>query len=338
MSLYCGIDLHSTNSYVVVLDDEDRIVLDKRLPNRLEAVLGELEPLRESLGGIAIESTYNWYWLVDGLQANRFAVSLVNTSAIHQYEGLKYTDDRHDARWLAHLLRLGVLPTGYIYPPGARALRDLMRRRHYLVRQRATCLITLKCLFARNTGVNVPTNALRRMQPDDVLALVADPHLALAIQSTLRVRERLDEETDALEKTVLAAARERPELQLLRSIPGVGTRIGLAILYETGDIHRFKAVGNYASYCRCVSTDRLSNGRRKGQGNRKNGNRYLSWAFSEAAVCVARFQPAARRYLDRKAAKSHKMVAFRALAHKLSRAVYFMLRNQTPYDPKLLFG
>ena len=203
MSLYCGIDLHSTNSYIVVLDDEDRIVLDKRLPNRLEAVLGELEPLRESLTGIAIESTYNWYWLVDGLQANRFAVSLVNTSAIHQYEGLKYTDDRHDARWLAHLLRLGVLPTGYIYPPGARALRDLMRRRHYLVRQRATCLITLKCLFARNTGVDVPTNALRRMQPDDVLVRVADPHLALAIQSTLRVRERLDEETDASRRSSL---------------------------------------------------------------------------------------------------------------------------------------
>jgi transposase len=162
--------------------------------------LGELEPIRESLTGIAVESTYNWYWLVDGLQANRFAVSLVNTSAIHQYEGLKYTDDRHDARWLAHLLRLGVLPTGYIYPPEARAIRDLMRRRHYLVRQRATCLITLKCLFARNSGVNVPTNTLRRMQPDDVLAKVADPHLALAIQSTIRVRERLDEETDALEK------------------------------------------------------------------------------------------------------------------------------------------
>jgi transposase len=241
MSLYCGIDLHSTNSFVVVLDEEDRIVLEKRLPNRLEAVLGELEPIRKSLASIVVESTYNWYWLVDGLQAKGFAVSLANTAAIHQYEGLKYSDDRHDARWLAHLLRLGVLPTGYIYPPEARGLRDLMRRRHHLVRQRATCLITLKCLFARNTGVTVPTNVLRRMQPDDVLAQVADPHLALAIQSTIRVRERLDEETNALEKTVLAAARERPELQLLRSIPGVGTRIGLTILYETGDIQRFKA-------------------------------------------------------------------------------------------------
>lgn len=91
MSLYCAIDLHSTNSFVVVLDEEDRIVLEKRLPNRLEAVLGELEPIRKSLAGIAVESTYNWYWLVDGLQANRSAVSLANTAAIHQYEGLKYT-------------------------------------------------------------------------------------------------------------------------------------------------------------------------------------------------------------------------------------------------------
>jgi transposase len=145
---------------------------------------------------------------------------------------------------------------------------------------------------------------------------------------------------------LLALHLSTPSLALLLSTsrpnsvsPDVGREgIGLTILYETGDIHRFKKVGNYASYCRCVKTDRLSNGRRKGQGNRKNGNRYLSWAYSEAAVCVARFQPAARRYLDRKATKSHKMVAFRALAHKLARAVYFMLRDQTHYDPKLLFG
>jgi transposase len=118
----------------------------------------------------------------------------------------------------------------------------------------------------------------------------------------------------------------------------VGRRIGLTILYETGDIRRFKKVGNYASYCRCVSTDRRSDERSKGKGNRKNGNPYLSWAFAEAAVFVARFQPAARKYLDRKTAKTHRIVALRALAHKLSRAVYFMLRDGTFYNPQLLFG
>jgi len=116
MSLYCGIDLHSTNSFVAVADEQDQVVLAKRLPNRLEVILRELEPVREEIAGLAVESTFNWYWLVDGLMDAGFQVHLVNTFAAQQYAGLKYSDDRSDARWLAHLLRLGVLPEGYICP------------------------------------------------------------------------------------------------------------------------------------------------------------------------------------------------------------------------------
>jgi hypothetical protein len=90
-------------------------------------------------------------------------------------------------------------------------------------------------------------------------------------------------------------------------------------MYETGSIDRFPAVGNFASYCRCVRSERTSNARRKGAGNRKNGNPYLSWAFTEAAHFARRFQPQARRFYDRKLAKTHPVVALRALAHKLAR-------------------
>jgi transposase len=137
MKVYCGIDLHSNNNYLVVLDDEHQLVLSRKLPNCLEAIVDCLNPYREQLVGIAVESTFNWYWLVDGLMEQGYRVHLVNTSAVRQYEGLKYRDDRHDARWLAHLLQLGVLPCGYIYPKEERPLRDLLRRRAFLVRAQA---------------------------------------------------------------------------------------------------------------------------------------------------------------------------------------------------------
>ena len=106
MSLYCGINLHSNNCYLAVLDEQLRPVLGRRVANSLETILAALGPHQEQLAAVAVESTFNWYWLVDGLMEGGYHVELVNTSAVRQYEGLKYVDDRHDARWLARLLPL----------------------------------------------------------------------------------------------------------------------------------------------------------------------------------------------------------------------------------------
>ncbi len=133
MAHYCGIDLHSNHHVVVVIDDEDKRVYEKRLRNELDSTLEALVPFRKTLQGVAVESTFNRYWLIDGLQEAGIVVKLVNTAAVKQYDGLKYSDDRHDAFRLAHLLRLGILPTGYIYPKTQRAVRDLLRRRLFLV-------------------------------------------------------------------------------------------------------------------------------------------------------------------------------------------------------------
>ncbi|WP_034923882.1 transposase, partial [Candidatus Accumulibacter vicinus] len=113
MKLYAAIDLHSNNSVLVILDEADRMVLQRRLPNNLERICEALGPHGEEIEGIAVESTYNWYWLVDGLMEAGYRVHLVNTAAVKQYEGLKHKEDVDDARWLAHLLRLGILPVGY---------------------------------------------------------------------------------------------------------------------------------------------------------------------------------------------------------------------------------
>lgn len=337
MSLYCGIDLHSNNQVVVILDEEDRAVLERRLPNRLEVVLEQLEPYREELAGVAVESTYNWYWLVDGLMEAGHRVSLVNTSAVKQYEGLKHTDDRHDARWLAHLMRLGILPTGYIYPKKDRPVRDLLRHRIRLVEQRTANLLSVQNVLARETGQTIKGNDLKSLSGEEAWERLSGPELGLALDSRLRLIAALDEEIDRLEGAALARAKLRPEYRVVLSVKGIGKTLGLVILYETGEIGRFPAVGHYASYCRCVRAYRESNRKKKGEGNRKNGNPYLSWAFGQAAFFARRSQSRARKFYERKLAQRGPVVAHRALAHKLSRAVYFMLRDQTRYDEAMLF-
>src|SRR5664279_3298188 len=142
--LYAAIDLHSNNSVLVILDEQDRIVYEKRLPNALPFIVGALAPYRERVEAIAVESTFNWYWLVDGLMEAGYTVKLVNTNAVRVYDGLKFTDDEDDARHLAHLLRLGILPTGYIYPKELRAVRDLLRKRAQLVRCRTLQLLRME--------------------------------------------------------------------------------------------------------------------------------------------------------------------------------------------------
>jgi transposase len=247
MRLYCGVDLHSTNSYLAVLNEQLQPVLSRRVPNRLEAVLGALEPFREQVQAIAVESTFNWYWLVDGLMEAGYQVQLVNTSAVRQYEGLKYVDDRHDARWLARLLHLGILPTGHIYPKKERALRDLLRRRAFLVRQRTASMLSVKNLFSRNTGVQVPFNELKRMTAEQVVEQYPDPHLALAITSNLAVVRVINEEIARIEKAVLKEAKLRPEFKLLESIPGIGQTLALTIMYEAGSMARFADAGHFCS-------------------------------------------------------------------------------------------
>jgi transposase len=338
MRLYCGIDLHSTNSYLAVLNERLESVLDRRVPNRMEAVLGALEPFRAEVQAVAVESTFNWYWLVDGLMEEGYSVDLVNTSAVNRYEGLKYVDDRHDARWLARLLHLGILPTGHIYPKQERAVRDLLRRRAFLVRDRTAHLLSVKNLYSRNTGAQVAANELKRLTDEQVTAKFSDPHLALAITSSLAVVRGINEEIAGIEKLILKDAKLRPEFELLKSIPGIGQTLALTIMYETGSISRFADAGHFCSYCRCVPSKHLSNGKVKGKGNVRNGNAYLSWAFMEAAHFAIRFEPRAKSFYERKRAKTHAMVALRAISHKLARASFHILRDQVSFRSELAFG
>jgi len=338
MAVYCGIDLHSNNNYVAIQDESHQDIANRRLRNDLKTVLDFLEPYREELEAVAVESTYNWYWLVDGLKDAGYDVRLVNTTKASNYQSLKYTDDKHDARWIAHLLVLGILPEGYIMPPEERGLRDLLRRRAFMVQKRTSCLLALKTVVARTTGKQVPVADIQKWDPRTLDEVFEDRFVAESIATMLRVSRALTIEIKRIEKSVKEAAKLRDEFRLLQTVPGVGEILALTIMCETGDIKRFRKVGNYGSYCRCVKSERTSNKKKEGKGNRKNGNKYLSWTYSEVAFHATRKEPLAKKYLQRKRARGHSMVARRALANKMARACYFVLRDQVPFDPSRTFS
>jgi transposase len=335
---YSGIDLHSNNSVVVVSDEADRLLCSRRVPNKIEAVLRLLEPHRAELAGVVVESTYNWYWLVDGLQAAGYRVHLAHTAAIKQYEGLKHGADESDAAHLAHLLRLGILPTGYICPPRERAVRDLARKRLQLSRSRAAHILAVEGIVSRQTGGLITGEAVKRLTAEQLHAFGQDEDVTLAMATNMAVIQTLSTQIKRLELRLRVLVRPRAEFKLLTTAPGIGEILATTIMLETGTIERFAGVGHFASYARCVESKRMSNGKKKGEGNVKNGNRYLAWAFVEAAHYARRYCPEAKRFYERKKARTNAIVATKALAHKLARACYHMLKESSAFNVKRCFA
>lgn len=338
MQVYAGIDLHSTNNYTGVIDGKDRRLYGKRLPNHMATILLSLAPYRERLKGVVVESTYNWYWLVDGLQEAGYKVHLANPSAIKQYEGLKHTDDKWESFWLAHLLRLKILPEGYIYPKEDRAVRDLLRRRLLFVRHRTAHILSLQSMIHRNLGMRMSGREIKRLEEKELESLFDSYHLVVTGKSNVAAIEFLKKRIQIIEQEVKSQVKLREGFKYLRTIPGIGDILSFTIMLEVGDIRRFPKVGNYSSYCRCVKSQRYSNNKKKGEGNRKNGNKYLAWAYVEAAHFANRYCPSAQRFYQRKLAKTNGIVAIKALSNKLARASYYIMRDRVPYDARKLFG
>jgi len=337
MRAYAGIDLHSSDNYVGIIDEDDKRLFGKRLPNELDHVLTALEPFRDRLEGIVVESTYNWYWLVDGLQEHGYKIHLANPSAIKQYEGLKHTDDKWDAFWLAHMQRLGILPEGYIYPKAQRPVRDLLRRRLLFVRHRTSNILSLQSMITRNLGSKLSGNAVKKLKEADAQELFSCPHLAFMAKNHIAAIVFLDRIIKGIEKQVKSQVRLHKEFKMLLTIPGIGPILALTIMLEVGTMNRFETVGDYSSYSRCVKSERLTNGKKKGENNKKNGNKYLAWAYVEAANFASRYSVAAQRFYQRKKAQRNGIVAIKALSNKICRASYYIMRDQVPFDEGMLF-
>jgi len=338
VTVYVGVDLHSNNNYIGIVNQANEVLFKKRLANDLDTVLSVLEPFREDMAGVVVESTFNWYWFVDGLMDNGYKVHLANPAAIQQYEGLKNIDDKRSALWLANMLRLGILPTGYIYPKEERPVRDLLRKRLHLVRHRSSHILSIKNIMSRSLGMSMKSDEVKKLDEARIRTLFPAEELFLSVNASATIMHGLTREITRIEKAVLARVKLRKEFRGLLMLPGIGDILGLTVMLEAGDIRRFPEVGDYSSYCRCVRSTRTSNGKSTGIGNRKNGNKYLSWAYVEAANFAKRYYPIVNRYYQKKLSETNEAVAIKAISNKLARASYYILRDQAIYDEKKLFG
>lgn len=336
--IMAAIDLHGNNLVLALVNKDGKRLLHKKLPCQMEETNRTLEPFKERIDTVAVESTFNWYWLVDGLMDAGHRTVLANPAAITQYSGIKHTNDKDDAFWLAEMTRLGILPTGHICQRELRAVRDLLRRRLLLVQHRTSLILSLRSLHHRNTGSPLSLKSIKAMEVDDVWRLFQTPSDQLASREELRLIQELDLSIERIEKEVLATARQMPEYQRLTEIPGIGKILGMTIALEAGDMTRFPSPGDFASYCRCVPSARTSNGKKKGENNSKAGNRYLAWAWVEAANFAVRYDEQARSYYQRKKAKANNMVATKALACKLAKAAWHVMSKNVPYDAARVFG
>jgi transposase len=209
MKLYGGIDLHSNNCVVTLVDEDGHKVLNKKIDNDLSKMIALLEPYRIDLTGLVVESTYNWYWLVDDLMENGFKVHLANTAAIQQYSGIKHTDDNSDSHWLADMLRLNILPEGYIYPKEQRTARDLMRKRMQLVQQSTLNIQSIQGLYARHLNKKISATKVKQLTVEQIRIDFLAPHVALAVNTNLTVMNCLQEQINTgkgSEKRIAAGA------------------------------------------------------------------------------------------------------------------------------------
>src|SRR5512142_769119 len=335
MKLYPSFDLHSNNSFLGIKDENGKPIFKKKLPHEPDKILAALKPYKDDIVGIVVESTYNWYWLVDLLIKEGYKVHLANTSAIQKYSGLKHSYDQHDAFWLAEMLRLGFLPEGYIYPREDRPIRDLLRKRSHLVKLRTSLIVSLQNIICRNNGFRLKTSDVKALSEDRVAPYLSENEdLALAGGVSKKSIDFLTRQINEIEAVVLSKVKLIPPYTRLLSVFGIGKILALTIMLETGPISRFAKVGNYVSYCRKVSSKWLRNDKVKGKGNKKSGNKYLAWAYSEAAEHARRSYTQARTYYNRKMQKTNFMAAHNALAHKLARAAYYVMKDEINFMPE----
>jgi len=336
---WCGIDLHARTMYVCILDAHGQTLVHKNLKATPEAFLEAVDPYREGLV-VAVECIYTWYWLADLCAKEEIAFVLGHALYMKAIHGGKAKNDRVDALKIATLLRGGLLPQAYAYPAGMRATRDLLRRRLHLVRKRGQLLAHIQMTAQQ---YNLPPLGKRIAYPanrEGVAEHFPDRSVRRSIDVDLALLERYDELLRDLELDLVRQAKQHdPQaFQLLRSIPGVGKVLALTILYEIHDVHRFDRVQEFASYARLVKCAKESAGKKHGTSGAKMGNVHLKWAFSEAAVMFVRHSTEGKKALARLEKRFGKGKALSVLAHKLGRAVYFMLRRGKAFDGERLLA
>jgi transposase len=338
---YCGVDLHARILAVCILDSQGQIVFQGQLAARPDAFLPVIAPYRDGLV-VACECMFAWYWLADLCAREQIAFVLGHALYMKAIHGGKAKNDKIDAAKIARLLRGGNLPQAYVYPKGMRETRDLLRRRTFLVRRRAELLAHL---VNTNSQYNLPPLTQKlcyaaNREEINLPARFTDPSVRKNVETDLALIDAFDEQLHALERHLTRTAKvDDPQAyQRLRSIPGVGPVLALIFLYEIHDMARFPEVGNFLSYARLVRCEHESAGKKKGSGGTKIGNAHLKWATGEAACLLVRSSDQAKKWLARREKKHGKAKALGALAARLGRTIYHLLRKKEAFDAKRFFA
>jgi transposase len=319
--------------YVCILDHEGKVLLHRNLRCDPAEFLRAIAPYREDLV-VAVECIFTWYWISDLCREEGIAFVLGHALYMRIIHGAKAKNDRVDSRKVAGLLRGGLMPQAYVYPAEMRATRDLMRRRLHFVRHRGQLLAHIQNTHHQ---YNRPTPGKRityRSNRDGIGEGFEDVSIRESLAADLALVNHYEVVIQELEASVVCRVKihDPQSFQLLRSIPGIGKVLALTILYEIHDIRRFGRVGQFSSYSRLVKCQKTSVGKIQGSGGAKIGNAYLKWAFSEAAVLFLAKCPEGKKLFARIERKHGKGKAMSILAHKLGRAVYFMLARNQAFD------
>jgi transposase len=330
---YAGVDLHARTLFLAVLDRDGRTRFGRNLPAAPEPFLRAVEPFRDGLL-VGCECVHPWYWLADTCRDHAIPFVLGHAWAMQAVHGSKTTCDRQDAEAIARLLKGGNFPPAYAYPKERRGLRDLLRPRLRLVRQRAELYGHVHTARRQANLPPVSNDVKYKSKRGAITADIADALVRRRVETDLALLEPLDAAIRRLEAAIEDAAKQHypTELAVLQSTPGVGPVIALTITLEIDTVARFATRQQFCSYARLTGAAQESAGKRVGTGNRKQGNAWLKWAFSEAAVLSAQKDERIGRHLDQLAGRMGKPKALAALAHKLGRAFYHMLRTKEVFD------
>ena len=336
---YCGIDLHARSMYVCVLDPQGQILLHRNMPCAPESFLKAVAPYREDIA-VAVECIFTWYWLADLCSKQNIPFVLGHALYMKAIHGGKAKNDKIDAHKIAVLLRGGMLPMAYVYPPEMRATRDLLRRRMHLMRKRSELLAHIQntnsqyCLPQFGKKIAYKTNR------QGVAEQFSDLSVRKSIEMDLSLIDHYDKLLTEVELYITQTAKVNDVnvFYRLRSVHGIGKILALVILYEIHDIERFPTVQDFVSYSRLVKCAKESAGKRHGTSGKKIGNVHLKWAFSEASVLFLRANPKGQRWVEKLSSKHGKAKALSILAHKLGRAVYYMLKRKQAFDMNKFFN
>lgn len=336
---YCGIDLHARTMYLCILDREGKIVLHRNMESAPEPFLAAIAPYRGNLV-VGVECMFCWYWMADLCAREQIAFILGHALYMKAIHGGKAKNDKIDAHKIAGLMRGGMFPQAYVYPSEMRSTRDLLRRRMYLVRQRADLMAHVQNTNSQYNLPEIGKPMSRKVHRIGVAERFADTQVQKSIILDFGLIEYLDKAIADVELTIkrLSKQHDPQVLHLLLSVPGIGPILALVILYEIHVIHRFPSVQNFTSYCRLVKCAKESAGKHYGFAGQKIGNAFLKWAFSEAAVCFLRGNVEGQKLHARLVRKHGKGKALSILAHRLGRAVYHLLRKGETFDVKRFYS